>query len=56
MTGSSTGIHPHHLYTNLPACVDAKGHAFTIPPMSGKACCSRCGLIREQPKSVGVVS
>jgi hypothetical protein len=38
------------IYAQLPACVDSKGHHFTIPPMHSKAVCSRCGLIREQPR------
>jgi hypothetical protein len=37
-------------YAQLSPCVDHHGHHFTIPAMSAKAVCSRCGLIREQPK------
>lgn len=36
-------------YTQLPLCVDGKGHSFTIPPTSSWAVCARCGLIRVQP-------
>jgi hypothetical protein len=37
-------------YLELPLCIDQNGHHFTIPPVQSKAVCSRCGLIREQPK------
>lgn len=40
----------HRRGRTLPLCIAPGTHHFTIPPAQKDAVCTRCGLIREQPK------